>query len=169
MASRCISSDPISSQEPLRGLVLANVPKLPTGGDCFVGRPGAEMADFDFAATTELLNEECAFQYDGLHDVSRQDVLSYAMYPQVFKEFSSFREAYGDVSLLDTRTFVRGLTKGKEIRLELEKGKDVFVELLYVSEVDTSTGVREVGFNVNGFERFVGKLRDEAFSNFTEI
>ncbi len=56
---------------------------------------------------------------------------------------------------LDTRTFLVGPTKGKEINLEIEPGKKLDVTCLTVSDELTKMGERELQFLMNGQLRLV--------------
>ena len=51
------------------------------------------------------------------------DVLAYALYPKVFLDYNKTIEQFGDVSILDTATFLYGMRLGEEIEVEIEKGK----------------------------------------------
>ena len=83
---------PFGFPEPLRSKVLAGK-KLPNGKQTFEGRPGAEMPPMDFDAIKVTLHE------------SETDVVSYSQYPKVFEEYMAHKIAFGDVAILDTRTF----------------------------------------------------------------
>ena len=61
--------------EPLRTRVLASR-SLADGSKSYEGRPGATMPDYDF----ESAKQQLLTKYPAITD---QDVLSYAMYPQV--------------------------------------------------------------------------------------
>jgi pyruvate carboxylase len=49
------------------------------------------------------------------------DVMSYAQYPAVFAGFQAFKKEFEDVSVVDTRTFLKGLKIGAS-RLYLVRG-----------------------------------------------
>ena len=72
------------------------------GAKTLEGRPGAELPPYDFAKSKAELEEK--------HGVSmtEQDVMSAALYPKVFDDFVEFRETYGPVDQLDTKTFLIG-------------------------------------------------------------
>ncbi len=136
---------PFGFPEPLRSHVLKGR-LLPNGKHVFEGRPGAEMPPFDFEAETKALKEKYG---DSITDL---DVLSYAQYPAVFKDFMESSANYGDLSVLDTRTFAGGLLIGQEISIELEVGKILFIRLISISNTD-SDGFKTVTFELNGRQR----------------
>ena len=143
---------PFGFPEPLRSKVLAGR-KLPNGKMQFEGRPGAEMPPLNF----EALQKELQEKYEGWN-ISEGDVVSSSQYPKVFDEYKEHRIQFGDVSVLDTRTFVEGMVVGQEISFELEKGKTLFVRLKHISDV-SELGTRDVTFEMNGAQRVV-KVKD---------
>lgn len=66
--------------EPFRSQVLKGR-RLPSGAECFTGRPGAELPPLDFAKTVRTMK-------DKFGEMAREvDVQSYVMYPKVFSEW----------------------------------------------------------------------------------
>ena len=146
--------EPYGFPEELRAAVLAGRPPLANGKDRFDGRPGAEMEPYDFCGERYGLGTRYP-----LEDVTDRDVMSHAQYPAVFKEFMDFKHEYGDLSVLDTRTFLEGLAPGQEIQVQIEHGKTLVVRLLSVSAPDAHANV-DVTFELNGSARVV-RVRDE--------
>ncbi|OQR81085.1 precursor of carboxylase pyruvate carboxylase [Achlya hypogyna] len=140
--------------EELRAKVLKGK-LLPNGKSMFEGRPGAEMAPYDFTAAHRQLCETY-----GSDNISELDVLSHAMYPDVFKGFMEFKDKYGSMHFLDTRTFLSGLEVDKEVELTIEHGKTVFVKLIAVGAVSKKDGTRDVIFELNGRQRVI-KVNDD--------
>jgi len=128
--------------EPLRTRVLKGKPSLD-------GRPGASLPPIDLALLKSKLREK--------HKpaaVSDRDVLSAALYPKVFDDYAAMRKRYGDLSILPTRAFLQGLEVDKELRVEVDVGKQLYVTLKAVGEL-LPNGRREVFFDLNGIPRVV--------------
>ena len=94
------------------------------------------------------------------HAVSRDDLLSYLLYPEVFLEYDKFRQTYADVSVLPTPPFFYGLQSGEEIAVEIEPGKTLIIKFLTTGEPHPD-GTRTVFFELNGQPREVN-VRDRA-------
>lgn len=122
--------------EPLRSKVLRDMPRIE-------GRPGASLPPFDFDKLKTELQE--SFQY-----VSDRDVMSAALYPQVTKDFLTFREDFGPVDKLETRIFLMGPKVGEEFEATIQKGKTLGIKTLAMAEDLTEQGEREVFFELNG-------------------
>ena len=156
--------------EPLRSQVLEGKPLLPNGKSCFDGRPGAEMAAFDFAAAEQTLRDTYATASgddgaegaaDAVEIRDELDVLSYAMYPAVFDEWMAHRREYGDaVAAVPTRNFLAGLEVGEEVSVTIEHGKTLFVRLESIGAANDA-GERDVVFELNGSRRQV-KVKDNS-------
>jgi len=141
---------PFGFPEPLRSRVLKG--RTIEGSDglsCFDGRPGAQLAPFDFEGTKNTLKDKW-----GEDKLTDYDVMSHAMYPAVFDEFMERQEEYGKLSYLDTRTFLTGMKVGEELAVYLEKGKHLILKLISVGET-TADGIVNIQFELNGQPRSV--------------
>ncbi|CAG8587327.1 2318_t:CDS:10 [Ambispora leptoticha] len=128
--------------EPLRSDIIKDLPRIE-------GRPGATMKPLDlFALKTELTKKYGRT----IRDV---DVSSAAIYPKVFAEFREQIEKFGDVSVIPTRYFLSKPDIGEEISIELEEGVTLIIKFLAVGSLSTSSGKREVFFELNGEARVV--------------
>ena len=107
-------------------------------------RPGEGLPPLDLEATRAGLGE----------NVSDDDLYSSLMYPQVWKEFAAFKDAYGDVSVLPTPAYFYGLAPDEEVSISIEAGKTLILKLINVGEPDKS-GRRSVNFELNGIARSV--------------
>ncbi|TWE00351.1 pyruvate carboxylase [Peribacillus frigoritolerans] len=116
-------------------------------------RPGELLEEVDFAALKEELFKELG------RAVTDFDVLAYALYPKVFLDYNKTIELFGDVSNLDTATFLYGMRLGEEIEVEIEKGKTLIVKLVSIGQ-PLADGTRVVYFELNGQSREV-IIKDE--------
>ena len=112
------------------------------------GRPGADLKPLNLERTRKKVQEEIS------RKVNDDDLLSYLMYPEVFKDYNKFRRQYGDVSVLPSSTYFYGLQLGEEITVDIEEGKTLYIKLINVSDADEE-GVRTLTFELNGYPREV--------------
>ncbi|CAH4031736.1 unnamed protein product [Pieris brassicae] len=140
--------------EPLRSKILKDMPRIE-------GRPGQELPSLDFGKLKKDIQETYS-------DVSDQDVMSAAMYPQVANDYFRIRDKYGPVKHLDTKTFLVGPDVGETIEVKIERGKTLDIKTLAVSNEMTAAGEREVFFELNGQLRSVF-IRDEKASQEMKI
>ncbi|MFL0363098.1 pyruvate carboxylase [Pseudobacillus sp. 179-B 2D1 NHS] len=120
-------------------------------------RPGELLKDVDFEALREELSKELDRQ------VTDHDVIAYALYPKVFKEYVRTIDQFGDVSVLDTPTFLYGMRLGEEIEIEIETGKTLIVKLVSIGQAQAD-GTRIVYFELNGQPREV-VIKDESIKS----
>jgi len=118
------------------------------------GRPGAGMLATDFPAEKEALEKKTG------RAISKEDLLSYLLYPEVFVKFDKFRQAHSDVSVLPTPVFFYGLKSGEEITVEIEAGKTLIIKFMTASDPHPD-GTRTLFFDLNGQPREVN-VRDKA-------
>ena len=111
-------------------------------------RPGELLEPVDFKAVGEKLFNELG------RPVTIQEILAYTLYPKVFEEYSVTEKNFGDVSVLDTPTFLYGMRLGEEIEVEIEVGKTLIIKLVSISE-PTHDGNRILYFELNGQPRQV--------------
>ncbi|MBT2605197.1 pyruvate carboxylase [Bacillus sp. ISL-53] len=91
--------------------------------------------------------------------VTSHDVIAYALYPKVYMDYHQTVNKYGDISVLDTPTFLYGMRLGEQIEVEIEKGKTLFVKLVSIGEAKAD-GTRVLYFELNGQMREV-LIKDE--------
>ncbi|KON92231.1 pyruvate carboxylase [Rossellomorea marisflavi] len=120
-------------------------------------RPGELLDDVDFNALKEKLFEDLKRQ------VTSFDALGYALYPKVFMEYAGMVDQFGDISVLDTPTFLFGMRLGEEIEVEIETGKTLIVKLVSIGQAQAD-GTRVVYFELNGQTREV-VIRDESIKS----
>ncbi|MDP9885192.1 pyruvate carboxylase [Sinomonas atrocyanea] len=91
---------------------------------------------------------------------TRRATLNRLLFPGPTKDYLANREAYGNLSVLDTRDYLYGLQRGHEHVIELEKGVRLIAQLEAISEPDEK-GMRTVIATLNGQSRPVS-VRDRA-------
>jgi pyruvate carboxylase len=111
-------------------------------------RPGELLEPVAFENLKEELYKEIGRQ------VTDFEIVSYALYPKVFMEYIKTDEQYGNISVLDTPTFLYGMRLGEEIEVEIETGKTLIVKLVSIGHPQAD-GTRVVYFELNGQPREV--------------
>ena len=137
--------------QPPGGFPKALQAKVLKGKPPLTERPGATLPPLDLAAA------HAEGQAASGTELSERDLASYLMYPHVFIEFAKHRATYGNVDNLETPVFFYGMEVGREIAIELERGKTLFVRYAALGEPDES-GYRRVYFELNGLPRTVSVL-----------
>ena len=136
--------------EPLRSKVLSS-----RGLEGIDGRPGATLPDYDFDEAERLLKEKYGASF-----INEKDVLSHALYPNVFSEWKQFESVYGEVSKLATDLFLSPMKEGDEVDIDLKPGQRVTVKLVSI-QAAREDGSRTVTFEVNG-ERWFMPVTDQS-------
>jgi pyruvate carboxylase len=137
--SGALGQPPGGFPEPLRTHVLK-------GAKTIDGRPGASMPPFDWAGAQREMENLAGTE------VARRDVVSYALYPKVMREYMEHRALHGDTSVLPTPTFFYGLRVGEEAWIDIEPGKTLIVKLLSIGDLEAD-GARVLTFELNGQPR----------------
>jgi len=118
------------------------------------GRPGEKLPPFDWEGAQKEMETLAGSA------VQSRDVVSYALYPKVLREYMEHRALHGDTSVLPTPAFFYGLRVGEEAWFDIEVGKTLIVKLLSVGEVEAD-GARVVTFELNGQPRQI-RVFDES-------
>jgi pyruvate carboxylase len=147
---------PFGFPEPLRTRVLKGKTIEGTNLVFFEGRPGANMPPYNFDVARETLEAKWAGQEgsDKRGIIRDFDVMSHALYPAVFDEYMEHKKEFGEVSYMDTRTFLTGIKTGEEVEVQLEPGKKLVIKLVSQSESDKE-GFVNLQFEMNGTPRTV--------------
>ncbi|ABR46806.1 pyruvate carboxylase [Alkaliphilus metalliredigens QYMF] len=111
-------------------------------------RPGEMLEPEDFQAIQQHLKDK--------HKLTptKQDMLSYALYPKVFEDYLEYLKDYGDFSRMGSDIFFHGLEEGETCEVEIAQGKVLILKLLHIGRLN-NTGHRNVIFEVNGNRREV--------------
>ena len=92
--------------------------------------------------------------------VSRDELLSYLLYPDVFLKFDKLRQEFADVSVIPTTVFFYGLRPDQEITVSIEAGKTLVIRFLASGQARPD-GTRTLFFELNGQPREVN-VRDHS-------
>ncbi|MFS0823751.1 pyruvate carboxylase [Bacillus sp. 1P02SD] len=111
-------------------------------------RPGELLESVDFSDVKDTLTHSLN------REVTNKDMVSYALYPKVFLDYQKTFEQFGNISVLDTPTFLYGMRLGEEIEVEIEQGKTLIVKLVSVGQAQPD-GTRIIYFELNGQPREV--------------
>jgi len=120
-------------------------------------RPGELLKPYDFENAKKTLEKEFSKEF------SDEELISFALYPQVFKDFVKFTDEFGNPIILDSKSFFYPLRKEEEISTDIEEGKTLTIKYLGVSEPDAK-GERRVYFELNGQPRNVA-IKDTTLTN----
>lgn len=123
--------------EELRDAVLK-------GRDYITDRPGNHIPAYDFDAAKAELAE-----FIPEDEIGDTELLSYAMYPKVYKEYINFYEKYNKISVIESPTFFYGMELNEQVVVELEPGKTLLIELTSIGPVKEG-GKRTIYFDLNG-------------------
>ena len=80
---------------------------------------------------------------------TRRDRLNHLLFPGPTKEYETARAAHGDVSVLDTKSYLYGMEPGGEVEIVLERGVRLLVGLEAIGTPD-ERGMRTAMFTLNG-------------------
>jgi pyruvate carboxylase len=116
------------------------------GEEPLTGRPGATLAYYDWAKARPGLEELL-----GRPALKREEV-TYALYPNVFADFSLRQLEMGEFSMLDTPIFLYGMEPEEERLVQLEEGKTLVVRFMLQGPADEQ-GMRRMYFMLNGQPR----------------
>ena len=147
MFSGALGVPPGGWPKKLQRIILRGQPPLK-------GRPSANLSPVDWDKERADLEKKTG------HNVRRDAMLSYLLYPEVFLKYDKFRLTYSDVGVLPTPAFFYGLKPGEEITIEIESGKTMIVKFLTIGEAHPD-GTRTLFFELNGQPREV-TVRDRA-------
>ncbi len=114
----------------------------------FEGRPGETLPPIDFEQASQKLVAILG------REPSQQEILSWVMYPGVFKDYANYVKEYGDTSVLPTPAFFFGMQAGEEFAADIEPGKTLFIKYLATGSPHPD-GTRTVFFELNGQPRDV--------------
>lgn len=121
-------------------------------------RPGSLAQPVDFELTKKQLATVIG------REPTKLEVLSYVLYPDVFKDYDQANKQFGAVEYLDTATFYQGMRPTETTEISFGHGKSIIVKLDSISRPD-EVGNRTLFFSVNGeTSRIVIKDQSQAIT-----
>lgn len=120
-------------------------------------RPGELLPPVDFDQLKKEVEE-----FDPNPDW--RGVLSYGLYPKVYKDFITQQKEYGYIVRLGSHVFFHGLAEGETNKVNIADGKTLVIKYLGPGDLDKD-GMRTVSFELNGIRREV-KVPDEEAQEF---
>lgn len=117
-------------------------------------RPGELLEPEDFGKVEEHLKAEFKMV------PTKKDILSYALYPKVFEDYSKNIKEHGDFSKMSSDIFFHGIKEGETCEVQIAEGKILVIKLLEIGRLDNE-GNRTLYFEVNDSRRAI-KIHDEA-------
>ncbi len=112
-------------------------------------RPGEILPPVDFE---QVKREMEPFMKGEL--INRRAMLSYCMYPKVYKEYRVHRQEYGFLMRMGSHVFFNGMALGESNKINIEEGKTLIIKYLGLGDLNED-GTRNVRFELNGMRREV--------------
>lgn len=116
-------------------------------------RPGELLPPEDFDKIDKYLREKYKFE------PTNRQLLSYALYPEVYENYIKFNLDYGNLSRMGSDIFFHGLREGETCEIEVAEGRTLIVQLVEIGKVDDE-GYRTLNFEINGNRREI-KIKDK--------
>lgn len=116
-------------------------------------RPGELLPPEDFDYITEGLKK-----YFNVKP-SKKDIISYALYPDVFTDYLKYVKENGDLSRMNSDIFFHGLAEGEIAEVEITEGKTMIIKLIEIGRKLDEEGYRTLHFEVNGNRREI-RIKD---------
>ena len=110
-------------------------------------RPGELLKNENFQGIKEKINNKFGIK------ATNKDVISYALYPEVYDKYLKSLQEFGNVSRIRSDVFLHGLAEGEVSEIDLGEGKTIIVKLVQIGNIDLE-GYRNVDFEINGYRRF---------------
>ena len=130
--------------EPLRSKVLKARDLEPIDG-----RPGTKLGEYNFEEASAQLQAKYGHSF-----ISEKDVISHALYPDVFVDWKNYQSVYGDIEDLSTHLFLNPMSEGDEVEFNFSEGREYLVKLVSQGNL-RDDGTRVVTFEVNGERWFM--------------
>ncbi len=112
-------------------------------------RPGELLPPVDF---DQIRAEMEPFMGGQL--INRRAMLSYCLFPKVYKDYREHRKEYGYIMRMGSHVFFNGMALGESNKINIEDGKTLVIKYLGLGD-QNDDGTRTVNFELNGMRREV--------------
>ena len=112
-------------------------------------RPGEIIEPVDFEAVYKEMEPFMNGEW-----INMRAMLSYCLYPKVYKEYRSHRKEYGYLMRMGSHVFFNGMALGETNKINIEDGKTLIIKYLGLGDPNPD-GTRNVQFELNGMRREV--------------
>jgi len=119
-------------------------------------RPGELLPPEDFDKIYETLKQDN-------YKPSESDLLSYALYPKVYKTYLESIENEGSFRHMESDVFFHGLREGETCEVKIRSGKVVVIKLLEIGKLNDQ-GKRTLTYEVDGNRRVFDMVEKNAQS-----
>ena len=142
--------------EPLQKVVLK-------GEKPITCRPGEILEPIDFEAVrTEVETFRPA------EEVDMRALISFCLYPKVYKEYCTHRKEYGYLMRMGSHVFFNGMALGETNRINIDEGKTLIIKYLGLGDLNED-GTRNVQFELNGMRREVAVPDKHAIATVKQV
>ena len=131
------------------------------GKEAITCRPGELLEPVDFDQLRKEVEE-----FDPNPDW--RGILSYGLYPKVYRDFCSQQKEYGYIVRLGSHVFFHGLAEGETNKVNIADGKTLVIKYLGPGDLDKD-GMRTVSFELNGIRREVKVPDEEAQAHIVKV
>ena len=112
-------------------------------------RPGELLPPVDF----DRVRGEMA-QFMGEDNINMRAMLSYCLFPKVYRDYRAHRQEYGYIMRMGSHVFFNGMALGETNKINIEDGKTLVIKYLGLGD-QNDDGTRTVNFELNGMRREV--------------
>ena len=126
-------------------------------------RPGELLPPVDFDAVRDEMS-----QFMGDDAINMKAMLSYCLYPKVYREYRAHRKEYGYITRMGSHVFFNGMALGETTQINIEDGKTLVIKYIGLGDLNED-GTRNVQFELNGMRREVAVPDKTAVSQLRHV
>ena len=126
-------------------------------------RPGEILDPIDFDAVYKEMEP-----FMNGEKINRRAMLSYCLYPKVYREYRQHRKEYGYLMRMGSHVFFNGMEVGETNKINIEDGKTLVIKYLGLGDLNED-GTRNVKFELNGMRREVAVPDKTAIASVKQV